>query len=138
MQDLCCQEGGLFQRDQVAAVDLLVAGAGNGRGEAADQCGRHHLVLAAADHRRGRRLIETGARHPRNRIDWPLVGIFAQRGKNRPNRIGLTKKVAVGIVGDSKKVAEGILAKLSPKAGDAARDERKALIATSCSRPSMI
>jgi tRNA (Thr-GGU) A37 N-methylase len=34
--------------------------------------------------------IETGARHPRNRIDWPLVGIFAQRGKNRPNRIGIT------------------------------------------------
>jgi tRNA (adenine37-N6)-methyltransferase len=34
--------------------------------------------------------IETGARHPRGRQDWPLVGIFAQRGKNRPNRIGLT------------------------------------------------
>lgn len=35
-------------------------------------------------------MIETGARHPRNRADWPLVGIFAQRGKNRPNRLGLT------------------------------------------------
>lgn len=34
--------------------------------------------------------IETGARRPRGRQDWPLVGIFAQRGKNRPNRIGLT------------------------------------------------
>ncbi|MDB5705365.1 MAG: tsaA [Sphingomonas bacterium] len=34
--------------------------------------------------------IETGARHPRNREDWPLVGIFAQRGKSRPNRIGIT------------------------------------------------
>ena len=34
--------------------------------------------------------IETGARHPRNREEWPLVGIFAQRGKNRPNRIGIT------------------------------------------------
>ena len=33
--------------------------------------------------------IEYGARHPRGREDWPLVGIFAQRGKNRPNRIGL-------------------------------------------------
>ena len=31
-----------------------------------------------------------GARHPRGNKDWPLVGIFAQRGKNRPNRIGLT------------------------------------------------
>jgi tRNA-Thr(GGU) m(6)t(6)A37 methyltransferase TsaA len=34
--------------------------------------------------------ITTGARHPRNRPDWPKVGIFAQRGKNRPNRIGVT------------------------------------------------
>lgn len=34
--------------------------------------------------------IETGARHPRNRKDWPKVGIFAQRGKNRPNRLGLS------------------------------------------------
>jgi tRNA-Thr(GGU) m(6)t(6)A37 methyltransferase TsaA len=34
--------------------------------------------------------IETSARHPRNNPDWPKVGIFAQRGKNRPNRIGVT------------------------------------------------
>jgi len=34
--------------------------------------------------------INTGARHPRGRKDWPLVGIFAQRGKDRPNRIGVT------------------------------------------------
>lgn len=33
--------------------------------------------------------IVTGARHPRGNKDWPKVGIFAQRGKNRPNRIGL-------------------------------------------------
>lgn len=31
-----------------------------------------------------------GARRPRNNPDWPEVGIFAQRGKNRPNRIGAT------------------------------------------------
>ena len=30
------------------------------------------------------------ARHPRNNPDWPKVGIFAQRGKNRPNQIGTT------------------------------------------------
>src|SRR5450432_2867877 len=29
-----------------------------------------------------------GARHPRNNPAWPKVGILAQRGKNRPNRIG--------------------------------------------------
>jgi tRNA (adenine37-N6)-methyltransferase len=34
--------------------------------------------------------IVTGARHPRNNPDWPAVGIFAQRGKNRPNRLGST------------------------------------------------
>lgn len=34
--------------------------------------------------------IVVGARHPRNNSDWPRVGIFAQRGKNRPNRIGST------------------------------------------------
>jgi tRNA-Thr(GGU) m(6)t(6)A37 methyltransferase TsaA len=34
--------------------------------------------------------IVTGARRPRNNPDWPEVGILAQRGKNRPNRLGLT------------------------------------------------
>lgn len=31
-----------------------------------------------------------GARHPRERLDWPKAGIFAQRAKDRPNRIGVT------------------------------------------------
>lgn len=35
--------------------------------------------------------VQTAARHPRNNPDWPLVGIFAQRGKNRPNRIGVSR-----------------------------------------------
>jgi len=34
--------------------------------------------------------IEYEARHPRNNPHWPKVGIFAQRGKNRPNQIGTT------------------------------------------------
>ncbi|MEI4196114.1 sulfoacetaldehyde acetyltransferase [Roseovarius sp. E0-M6] len=46
----------------------------------------------------------------------------------KPERIGLTKPVAVGIIGDAKKVAEGILARLSDDAGDAGRDERRATI----------
>ncbi|AKU18445.1 SAM-dependent methyltransferase [Luteipulveratus mongoliensis] len=33
---------------------------------------------------------EVGARRPRGREDWPLVGIFAQRAKRRPNRLGVT------------------------------------------------
>ena len=34
--------------------------------------------------------IVSSARHPRNNTAWPKIGIFAQRGKNRPNRIGST------------------------------------------------
>ena len=34
--------------------------------------------------------VEKTARHPRNNPEWPKVGIFAQRGKNRPNQIGTT------------------------------------------------
>jgi tRNA (Thr-GGU) A37 N-methylase len=43
--------------------------------------------------------IEYGARHPRGRADWPLVGIFAQRGKNRPNRLGLCSCRIFGVAG---------------------------------------
>ena len=34
--------------------------------------------------------VQYGARHPRGNTDWPKLGIFAQRGKNRPNRLGVT------------------------------------------------
>lgn len=43
--------------------------------------------------------IETGARRPRGNADWPLAGIFAQRGKNRPNRIGVTVCRIVSVSG---------------------------------------
>lgn len=32
--------------------------------------------------------IVVSSRRPRDNPDWPCVGIFAQRGKHRPNRIG--------------------------------------------------
>ncbi|MFO1015770.1 MAG: SAM-dependent methyltransferase [Caulobacteraceae bacterium] len=51
--------------------------------------------------------IEYGARHPRGREDWPLVGIFAQRGKNRPNRLGLCTCKIVKVDGLSVEV-EGL------------------------------
>lgn len=35
--------------------------------------------------------INTKARRPRNNPEWPLVGIFAQRPKARPNRIGVSR-----------------------------------------------
>jgi sulfoacetaldehyde acetyltransferase len=59
---------------------------------------------------------------------WPADAKIIQVDIN-PDRIGLTKKVTVGIVGDAKKVAEGILARLSDSAGDQGREERKARIA---------
>ena len=34
--------------------------------------------------------VERGARHPRGNPDFPRVGIFAQRGKQRPNRLGVS------------------------------------------------
>jgi tRNA (adenine37-N6)-methyltransferase len=34
--------------------------------------------------------VEKGARRPRARADWPKMGIFAQRSKDRPNRSGIT------------------------------------------------
>jgi sulfoacetaldehyde acetyltransferase len=64
---------------------------------------------------------------------WPKEAKIIQVDIN-PARIGLTKRVTVGIVGDAKKVAEGILAKLSASAGEAGRKERLDLIATTKSR----
>jgi tRNA-Thr(GGU) m(6)t(6)A37 methyltransferase TsaA len=51
--------------------------------------------------------VETGARRPRGREDWPLVGIFAQRGKNRPNRLGACICKIIGVQGLSVAV-EGL------------------------------
>ncbi len=59
---------------------------------------------------------------------WPAGAKIIQVDIN-PSRIGLTKPVTVGIVGDAGHVARGILARLSASAGDAGRDARKAVIA---------
>ena len=50
--------------------------------------------------------IVMGARRPRNNEDWPAVGIFAQRGKNRPNRIGSTICQVVRVEGAKLFVSE--------------------------------
>ena len=42
---------------------------------------------------------EFGARHPRGRSDWPAVGIFAQRGKDRPNHLGVSRALLTGVDG---------------------------------------
>ena len=59
---------------------------------------------------------------------WPKDAKIIQVDIN-PDRIGLTKPVTVGIVGDAKKVAEAINAKLAPAAGNVGRAERVTLVA---------
>lgn len=39
------------------------------------------------------------ARHPRGNSEWPRVGVFAQRGRNRPNRLAVSVCRIVGIEG---------------------------------------
>lgn len=43
--------------------------------------------------------VENGARHPRGNTAWPRVGIFAQRAKMRPNRLGVSVCTLLGIDG---------------------------------------
>ena len=59
---------------------------------------------------------------------WPEQAKIIQVDLN-PDRIGLIKPVSIGIVGDAKKVAEGIINKLNGNAGDNNRNERKSVIA---------
>ncbi|MBP5310412.1 MAG: tRNA (N6-threonylcarbamoyladenosine(37)-N6)-methyltransferase TrmO [Lachnospiraceae bacterium] len=46
-------------------------------------------------------------RRPQNRDDMPLVGIFAQRGKDRPNRIGMTSVEIISVT-DSTLTVKGL------------------------------
>ena len=58
---------------------------------------------------------------------WPKNATIIQVDMN-PDRIGLTKKVTVGICGDAKMVSQQILEKLTSNAGDNGREDRKNLI----------
>ena len=58
---------------------------------------------------------------------WPKDASIIQVDMNS-DRIGLTKKVTVGICGDAKLVSQQILAQLSPTAGDTDRQKRKDII----------
>ena len=60
-----------------------------------------HVVVVYHFHRADPAKIELAARHPRNNPSWPKIGIFAQRGKNRPNLIGVSTCRVVGVDGNS-------------------------------------
>lgn len=64
---------------------------------------------------------------------WPRDAKIIQVDIN-PDRIGLTKPVSVGIVGDARKVADAIFENLSSSAGDAGREERRHTISQTKSR----
>ncbi|MBU4531732.1 MAG: sulfoacetaldehyde acetyltransferase [Alphaproteobacteria bacterium] len=64
---------------------------------------------------------------------WPKNADVIQVDINA-DRIGLTKKVTVGIEGDAAKVARAILSQLSENAGDAGREDRRNLVALTKSR----
>lgn len=64
---------------------------------------------------------------------WPKDAKIIQVDINS-DRIGLTKKVTIGIQGDAKLVAEQLLAQLGQSAGDQGRTERKQLISETKSR----
>ena len=64
---------------------------------------------------------------------WPQDAKLIQVDIN-PDRIGLTKPVSVGIVGDAKQVAENILSQLSNKAGEDGREERRNIISDTKSK----
>lgn len=49
-----------------------------------------HLIVVYLFHLVDEADVVWGARRPRGRADWPEVGIFAQRGRVRPNRLGVT------------------------------------------------
>ncbi|ADD43084.1 SAM-dependent methyltransferase [Stackebrandtia nassauensis] len=50
-----------------------------------------HVEVIFRFHRTSPDRVNTGARHPRGNPDWPLVGIFAQRGRDRPNLLGVSR-----------------------------------------------
>ena len=64
---------------------------------------------------------------------WPREAHIIQVDIN-PDRIGLTKKISVGICGDAREVATQLLGQLAPGAGDEGRAERRALIHQTRSR----
>lgn len=63
-----------------------------------------HVEVIFLFDRVGEEDICRGVRHPRGNQNWPKVGIFSQRAKDRPNRIGSTICRLLGCEGRRLKV----------------------------------
>jgi tRNA (adenine37-N6)-methyltransferase len=62
-------------------------------------CEFSHLDVVYVFHRVDPDAVCTGKRRPRGNPAWPEVGIFAQRGKDRPNRLGFSTCELVAVEG---------------------------------------
>jgi tRNA (adenine37-N6)-methyltransferase len=58
-----------------------------------------HVEIVYVFNRVDQGSFELGVRRPRNNPDWPAVGVFAQRNKRRPNRIGISACELLGVDG---------------------------------------
>lgn len=81
-------DGGRFDADALAGLDDF-----------------SHLEVVSLFDRVDPGGVETGARHPRGNAAWPRVGIFAQRAKDRPNRLGVSRCVLERVDGLTLHVA---------------------------------
>ena len=75
-------DGGRFGPDALAGLDAF-----------------SHVEVVYLFHGIDEADVVSGARRPRGRADWPEVGIFAQRGRVRPNRLGVTVCRLLGVDG---------------------------------------
>ena len=91
--------------DQWAAVEATVVLDARFPADALAGLGEFsHVDVVFVFHLVGDDDVTVGARHPRGRTDWPRVGIFAQRAKARPNRIGVTTCELVSVDGRQVRV----------------------------------
>jgi tRNA (adenine37-N6)-methyltransferase len=64
-----------------------------------------HLEVVYLFHLVDERTVTLGARRPRGNPEWPEVGIFAQRAKARPNRLGVSRCRLLGVDGLRLRIA---------------------------------
>jgi tRNA-Thr(GGU) m(6)t(6)A37 methyltransferase TsaA len=63
-----------------------------------------HVEIVYLFHQVEAARVQTEARRPRGNPEWPEVGIFAQRAKFRPNRIGVSICRLVAVEGSTMEV----------------------------------
>lgn len=66
--------------------------------------GFSHLMVLTFLHEAGYILEKHLRRHPQERDDMPLIGIFVQRARHRPNRIGVTAVEIIDVTDNSIRV----------------------------------